>query len=934
MTYEEDVLAHALDYAARGWRVVPCKPGTKFPGGIDAWQEVATTDADTIREWYGGKFAGYGICIATGPASGIFVLDIDDADALADLEAEIGAMPDTRTSITGSGGTHLVFTWPTDGLDVRNNQSGKVRPGIDVRGDGGQIVAPPTRHPNGTQYEWDLGSLDDPVPAPAELLELLKPAPVPEPVERQTPADDVGERPGDLWAARTSWRELLEPDGWTFAYQNRSGETMWLRPGKTKVSEGVSASTGYTSNDNMKVFTSSLVHMGLEADGTYSKLGYLAATKHHGDHAAAASELAAQGWRTPQSSDPWAGIIGKAAEKDTPRIRIDATAAPELDDGPDEGDPELVPLTEERVLPPWPVDTLPAFMRAHVELTATQLQAPVDLLAQFGLGVLAAVCMGHATARVPSQGWVETTNLYLWCAVPSGAGKSPAEKAMISPLRAWERKRRADTRADYRIERARWTALQKRAKEAIENAARLWDDPDVQGKMEDAVRAADGPEPKEFRITVDDVTPQVLVQLLGHHDRLAIVSAEGGIFDTVAGQFARGSTPAVDVFLKAWSGDPIQRDRVGGDAGAESVEIENPLVTMAIAIQPSVIERYQASSPELTGRGFFYRYMPSIPHTVQGDRELSYDGVAPTAEAEAEQYRAGLFEVADRMAKLGEQGGREITFDADADRRFVDWYNELERRTRRGGDLAGLVEMISKIRSSVIRLAAVYAVADGHELHVTDRVLCRAMTVGDYWTAHAVEMQRTADPFERLDDDAVAVAGIVVQWAFRAHERRGVVMFTPRDVFRGMHRGTDLVWKVEDLVPAFELLQRAGWVRFQEGTPDDIGVRGAVVECHLTDAALAGGGLFNVEKVESSGAYLVPNSENGTERGHGEWRDVAESGRSAPKVPTSLKGVSAENLYSSPHISTSTKENGTPGAYRPEIDWDELDDDDFAGYAD
>lgn len=929
MTYDETILAAALEYAGRGWRVAPCKPGAKYPA-LGAWQAEATTDVETIRGWYAGKYKGHGVCIVTGVESGIFVLDIDDADALADLEAEIGRMPDTRTSITGSGGTHLVFEWPAGDVDVRNNQSGKVRPGIDVRGTGGQIVAPPTLHPNGTAYEWDLGSLDDPAPAPQELIELVKVQPAAELEQSpQTSARDVGERPGDLWAARTSWRELLEPDGWTFGFQDReTGEVFWCRPGKN-VRDGVSASTGFTANDNLKVWTSSLLHMGLEADGTYSKFRYYSITKHGGNDSAAASTLRELGFKSPESADPWAGILGAGAEP----LRARVETAPELDDGPDESEPELVPIAEERTLPVWPVETLPEFMRAHVELTARQLQTPVDLLAQFGVGVLASVCMGHSTVRVASQGWTETTNLYLWCALGSGAGKSPAEKAMVKPLREWERKRRADTNADYRIARARWTALQKRAKEAIENAARLWDDPDVQSKMEDAVRAADGVEPRPYRLTVDDVTPQVLVQLLGHHGRLSIVSAEGGIFDTVAGQFARGSTPAVDVFLKSWSGDPIQRDRVGGDAGAESVEIEHPLVTMAIAIQPSVIERYQSSSPELTGRGFFYRYMPSIPATVQGTRELSIEGVAPTSELEAKAYRDGLFGIADEMARAGMSGGRELVLDPVADRRFVEWYNGVERRTRRGGDLFALAEMISKVRSSVVRLAAVYAVADGHTAHVTDSVLCRALAVGDYWIAHAVEMQRSADPFERFEDETALVAGIVVQWVWRARERRGVVEFSPRDVWRGVNRSSSAINRIEDLAPAFELLQRAGWIRFVQGSPDEIGVRGTVVVCVLTVDAVKAGGVFPTENGTQNGTSCVPFSKNGTQNGTRETdsdaNDGTEHSRTAPFVPFSLKGVSESNLSYSPSSPSPSTENGTNGAVLS-IEWDDVDDETLA----
>jgi hypothetical protein len=318
-----DVLSAALEYAARGWRVIPIKPGAKHPP-IPQWQNEATTDPATITAWWSGSYAGHGVGIATGPGSGVFVLDVDDMDALADLEAKYDKLPDTLTSLTGSGGAHLVFRWPDD-VDIRNDQSGRIAEGIDVRGDGGQIVAPPSVHPNGSPYCWDLDT-DEVAGAPAWLLELVAPPdPDPEPQPAQAPNPDAGDRPGDRWAAATDWAEILEPDGWTLSHvDRRTGERHWTRPGKD-TRDGSSATTGYTEFDTLKVFTSSMAHAGLHADDVLTKLGYLAATKFGGDHGAAARWLGTQGFGTPpDSADDLAALIGTA----TPATQEDAPAHP------------------------------------------------------------------------------------------------------------------------------------------------------------------------------------------------------------------------------------------------------------------------------------------------------------------------------------------------------------------------------------------------------------------------------------------------------------------------------------------------------------------------------------------------------------------------------------------------------------------------------
>lgn len=294
----------ALQYAARGWRVFPLPPGSKTPK-LKSWQTKATVDPDQIREWWATK-PDHGIAIATGKESGLFVLDVDVADdkagdeTIVDLQLAHGDLPPTKTSITGSGGCHYLWRWP-EGVDIRNNASTRLGPGLDIRGEGGYIVAPPSVHPYGTCYQWDLGEPDEPVEAPEWLIALVDSKSASAVADsNHTVKRDTTDRPGDLWAQATDWAEILEPDGWTLSHVDRqTGERHWTRPGKNR-RDGTSATTGYTDNDHLKVFTSSMTHVGLDPEGTYSKLGYLAATRHGGDHGAAARALADAGWAPPE----------------------------------------------------------------------------------------------------------------------------------------------------------------------------------------------------------------------------------------------------------------------------------------------------------------------------------------------------------------------------------------------------------------------------------------------------------------------------------------------------------------------------------------------------------------------------------------------------------------------------------------------------------
>jgi hypothetical protein len=141
--------------AALGWRVLPLRRDTKQPA-LRRWPELATTDPDTLEEWWcGGRYAGCLAGVATGHGSDLWVLDVDvhgvdGHGALAALEADHGALPPTWTVRTPSGGQHRYWRWPDDDeKSVRGSQSDT---GLDVRGWHGQVVAPGTWL-GGHQYE-------------------------------------------------------------------------------------------------------------------------------------------------------------------------------------------------------------------------------------------------------------------------------------------------------------------------------------------------------------------------------------------------------------------------------------------------------------------------------------------------------------------------------------------------------------------------------------------------------------------------------------------------------------------------------------------------------------------------------------------------------------------------------------------------------------
>jgi hypothetical protein len=169
----------ALAYAACGLPVFPCLPRAKEPA-VKRGFHAATTNPETIKRMW--RVADRNVGIRTGVACGVWIFDIDGEDgeaSLRALEAEHGALPPTWESITARG-RHVWFC--CDG-PVPCSTS-KIAPGIDVRGDGGYVLVPPSIHPSGRAYVWSVDRADDLASAPDWLLHLARKKPAPTISER------------------------------------------------------------------------------------------------------------------------------------------------------------------------------------------------------------------------------------------------------------------------------------------------------------------------------------------------------------------------------------------------------------------------------------------------------------------------------------------------------------------------------------------------------------------------------------------------------------------------------------------------------------------------------------------------------------------------------------------------------------------------------
>ena len=168
-TEENPLLIAALAYASKGWKVLPlyeplpdgccsclkseCKHVGKHPRTSYGFKD-ATTDPVKIQEWW-SSWPNANIGVATGSLSGIVVVDVDGDNGgfvtWNELKSTLGDMK-TLTSNTGDG-FHLFFVCP-EGIDLKS-ASNAIGNGIDIKAEGGYVVAPPSLHETGVRYTWE-----------------------------------------------------------------------------------------------------------------------------------------------------------------------------------------------------------------------------------------------------------------------------------------------------------------------------------------------------------------------------------------------------------------------------------------------------------------------------------------------------------------------------------------------------------------------------------------------------------------------------------------------------------------------------------------------------------------------------------------------------------------------------------------------------------
>ena len=375
----------------------------------------------------------------------------------------------------------------------------------------------------------------------------------------------------------------------------------------------------------------------------------------------------------------------------------------------------------------FPVNRLPDGIKEMVTAIAESLQVPPDMPATAALGVVSACIQGKFAVQVKPD-WKEQANLYILVIARPSERKSPVLQILTAPLYAYSKEQnflRGPAIQEYQTKR-------KIIEGAIESlTARASKKGDVgYFEISEKQRELENLKPVHpVRLIADDVTPEKLVSLMAANDgKMAVISAEGGLFDILAGLYSLNVN--IDPFLKAYTGDSIQIDR----QGRPSETIDNPALTMLLMIQPSVLEKI-IENGKFNGRGLTARFLYSYPMSMIGKgRKFETD---PIGEDNKEVYESLLYSLL--KIPLGAQP-RILTLSKEAYILFSDWFYWIEDRFN--NEFYKVESWAGKLAGNTARIAGVLHCCQhqerGADYPISGKAMQDAIEIAKYFVDHAL----------------------------------------------------------------------------------------------------------------------------------------------------------------------------------------------------
>lgn len=779
-------LDHALDYAGRGWKVFPCNPsperGVSKRPLIDHGFKAASRDEAQIRAWW-TQWPDALIGVPMGRENGVWAIDPDvakepgDADGLKAWQTIARQHPPirTHTHLTPSGGKHLLFRWRED-RPVTNTERGlRARGihGINVRGEGGYVIAVGSRLTDGRSYE-----IEDPMDffhfAEAEgwLYELLE---EPAPEARQSPKIvDFASRQ----APQSRYvQSAIAGECWALAQSGRGERNNQLNAAAFSLGQLVGA--GLVDEDTVRgELISAATSCGLIADDGERPV-----------RATIESGLAA-GRQKPRDISNRQGSSMHAASAPND----DASAA---------GDSPL-PLFPPLAAPePYPMDALGPLAEA-ARAIARKVQVPDAIAAQSVLAAASLAVQAHCDVRLPF-GQVRPLSCDFVTVAASGDRKTSADNEALWPVYRHEsnlREAHIAAMEQYRIDHTAWSA----EKRHIETNKKL---PLADRKHALAMLGAEPERPLAPFIVTGDLTPDGLTKNWPWaHAALGVFTAEGGVFTGSHGMSEDNRLRTAAMLSELWDGKPVKRIRAGDGVSI----LPGRRLALHVMVQPHAAATFLAD-PVLRDQGLLSRVLVAAPTSIAGTR--LYRETAPEDDAAIRSYGARILTILEKRPPLADGTRNELTpatleISAGAGARWRQFFNHVEQALRGDDEFRGIQDFAAKAAEHAARIAGVltaYANLDAEE--IGPEAMDCAIGLMDFYVGEALRLHAAG----RTNPDLL-MAQRLLDWMRADGAEREPMAF--RYI---LQHGPGPIRTKETLERIVSILMKHGWVRETSSRP-------------------------------------------------------------------------------------------------------------------
>lgn len=374
----------------------------------------------------------------------------------------------------------------------------------------------------------------------------------------------------------------------------------------------------------------------------------------------------------------------------------------------------------------FPIDCFPKIMRDYVEAIAEHTQTPIDMTAVSVMCVASTAIQGKFEVK-GKEGYTEPTNIYAMIIAQPGERKSAVQRLATKPLYKFEKEENEKRKSIINLQESKLKIIKARIGK-IESSGKI----EVFDKLEalqTEYEELEKSQIKYLKLIADNCTSEALTSLLADNNgRISIISAEGGIFDILNGQYNSKSNASIDTILKAHCGDPIRVDR----KGRESENIDKPAMTILLAVQDTVLEEVM-SNDIFRGKGLTARFLYCNPTSTLGARKYNTEKISPIIE---EKY----IELIYNLVKVPyEENPTILELSIEANNELENFYNWIEPQLV--NELEFMQDWAGKLVGASLRIAGIlhcmeYAnITDGCLISVT--TMKKAIVIAKYFLEHS-----------------------------------------------------------------------------------------------------------------------------------------------------------------------------------------------------